>query len=328
MKKILVIVGMWMLSVTAVAQGPFAPAADSVGTTAIHKDSSMVAGWVQSCTVVRGRQHIANSSTPLADVGTEESVYGAPDGDVLSLGDGGSVIISLIYPIINHPSFDFAIFENGFADQGNGGHFLELAFVEVSSDGVNFFRFPNQSLTQTAIQTNPFGYTDARDLYNLAGKYRAQFGTPFDLAEMDTVVGLDIMAITHIKIIDVVGSIDSSYASYDSYGRIINDPYPTSFGSGGFDLDAVAIVDASFTTSVKSMIPTERSVYPNPATNWIKVSGDDEISQVLIRDMQGRQVYVAENTNSEITISFLPKGMYLVEFSVKGERFIQKVMKN
>ncbi len=309
------------------AQWPFAPAADSMGTTAIHKDSSIVAAWVQSCTVTRGPQHLPNSNSPLADVGTEASVYGAPDGDVLSLGDGGFVIIELVYPIVNHPGFDFAVFENGLVDQSNGGHFLELAFVEVSSDGVSFFRFPSQSYTQTDTQTHPFGFTDARDLYNLAGKYRIQYGTPFDLSEMDTVVGLDVDAITHIKITDVVGSIDPAYASYDSYGRMINDPFPTSFGSGGFDLDAVAVVDISFTTGMEPTETPGLSVYPNPASNWIKVSGLIETGSLAIRDIQGRLVMTSEITNSEINISSLPKGMYLVEISVEGERFLQKILK-
>ncbi|MGB0805441.1 MAG: T9SS type A sorting domain-containing protein [Salibacteraceae bacterium] len=310
------------------AQGPFAPQADSAGTTAIHKDSSIVAAWVQNCTVYRGRQHIANSNTPLADVGTEASVYGAPDGDVLSLGDGGYAIIELIEPLENHASFDFAIFENGLVDQSNGGHFLELAFVEVSSDGMNYYRFPNQSLTPTDTQTLPFGYTDATNLYNLAGKYRVNYGTPFDLAEMDTVVGLDINAVTHIKIIDVVGSIDTQYASYDSYGRIVNDPYPTSFGSGGFDIDAVAIVDSSFTTGVINNEHQVVSVYPNPASEWIRISGISADAVILIRDIQGREVLNVKPGNSEISISTLSKGMYFVEIEDNGLQFIHKVLKH
>ena len=49
---------------------------------------------------------------------------------------------------------------------------------------------------------------------------------------------VDIYAITHIKIIDVIG--DGS--QFDTMGDPIYDPYPTS-GSAGFDLDAVAVIN-------------------------------------------------------------------------------------
>ena len=70
---------------------------------------------------------------------------------------------------------------------------------------------------------------NATEIYNLAGKYRAQFGTPFDLEELTGITGLDVNNVTHVKIIDVVGSLNESYASYDSQGNIINDPFPTPF---------------------------------------------------------------------------------------------------
>lgn len=327
MKKIIgFVLGIGFSSVL-MAQGPFAPSADSVGTTAIHKDSSIVAAWISNCNVTRGPQHLPNSNSPLANIGSESSALGYPDGDVLSLGDGGSAIVEFLVPLSNHGGFDFAIFENGIIDQSNGKAFLELAFVEVSSDGTNFYRFPNQSLTQTDTQTNPFGYTTASDIYNLAGKYSAGYGTPFDLAELDTVVGLDINAITHIKIIDVVGSIDSSYASYDSYGRIINDPFPTSFESGGFDLDAVAWVDLSYITSVSNAEANAVSVYPNPAQNFIRIHSNSSNGNVMVRDVQGRVVLETENIQSELNITFLPKGMYIVEVVTESNHSIHKIMK-
>ena len=57
---------------------------------------------------------------------------------------------------------------------------------------------------------------NASDIQNLAGKYRAQYGTPFDLDEMIGNINLDINNITHVKIIDVIGNINEPYSSYDS----------------------------------------------------------------------------------------------------------------
>src|SRR5436190_1349772 len=133
-----------------------------------------------------------------------------------------------------------AVFENGFNDT-----FLELAFVEVSSDGVHWVRFPAHSLTQTTQQIDQADANnsaiDPTDVDGLAGKYRAGWGAPFDLAALTGKPFLDVNQVTQVRIVDVVGCLNPTYASYDSDGRVINDPWPTPFNSGGFDLDAVAV---------------------------------------------------------------------------------------
>ena len=82
-----------------------------------------------------------------------------PSSGVVSLGDGGYGILTFDEPIDNGLGWDFAVFENSFSDD-----FLELAFVEVSSDGINFFRFPATSLTQDIVQVGGFGNIDANEL--------------------------------------------------------------------------------------------------------------------------------------------------------------------
>ena len=112
----------------------------------------------------------------------------------------------------------------------------------MSSDGSHFSRFPAVSLTPSDIQTDPFGLLDTTNLHNLAGKYRRGFGTPFDLGTLLPSATLDINAITHVRVVDVVGSIDAPFSTLDSLGNIVNDPWPTNFETGGFDLDAVAVL--------------------------------------------------------------------------------------
>jgi hypothetical protein len=142
------------------------------------------------------------------------------------------------------PGPDFAVFENAF-----NSSFLELAHVEVSSDGVNFFRFPSISLTQTDTQIPGFGALDSTNLFNLAGKAPGGSGTPFDLAQLRRHAPvLDINRITHVRVIDVVGSLSVAHRSLDSLGNPINDPYPTDHEFGGFDLDAVGAFSPVLTT--------------------------------------------------------------------------------
>jgi len=197
--------------------------------------------WAASAQVTRGPVEISVKGSALAGFGTPADATGPADAtpedplNVVSLGDGGSATLHFNPPFENLPGPDFAVFENGHL-----GGFLELAHVEVSSDGIRFFRFPSISLTQTKEQVGTFDVLDPGKIRNLAGKYRAGQGTPFDLEDLRQHEPLlDLDRITHVRVIDVVGTIDPAHASYDSEGRIINDPYPTPFFTGGFDLDAV-----------------------------------------------------------------------------------------
>ena len=204
-------------------------------------------GWATGVSsLVRGPQDIANPSGPFATHGDATTPLGPPGDhlDTVSLGDGGSITVTFAAPIRNGPGADFAVFENTF-ESGLTGGFAELGFVDVSSDGVNFFRFAPVSLTQTATQVATFGTLDPTEIHNLAGKHTVDTGTPFDLAELASASALlDVGRVTHVRITDVVGSINPLHARLDSLGNVINDPYTTPFATGGFDLNAVGVINA------------------------------------------------------------------------------------
>ena len=234
--------------------GPYSPRSGTPGSTGIPADSPRFAGFATGvASITRGPQNLADPASPLATFGGPADALGAPAGSpdavnggtsVVSLGDGGSIALTFDRPITDGPGPDLAVFENGFALAGAASDYLELAFVEVSSDGQTFARFPAVSLTQTATQIGTFGTLDASDLNGLAGKDLTGFGTPFDLADLPAVAGVDPLHITQVRLVDVVGSIDPLYATLDSLGNAVNDPFATPFPSSGFDLDAVGVLNA------------------------------------------------------------------------------------
>jgi hypothetical protein len=238
---LLMVIAMWTGMVPLCLAGPYAPPAGEPNSTAIHKDDPNFVAWATGVTIQRGYVDINEPGLGNVSYGNDSDALGKAEGDsydVISLGDGGTATVTFEYPITDGPGYDFAVFENAFDNT-----FLELAFVEVSSDGNNFFRFNSVSLTPTNTQVGSFGNLDTTNLHNLAGKYRQGYGTPFDLEELADVNSLlDINFITHVRIIDVVGCIKDEYASYDSLGNKINDPWPTPFSTGGFDLDAVGVI--------------------------------------------------------------------------------------
>lgn len=295
----------------------YAPAAGIEGSTAISKDSSIIINWASQCTVQRGYLDIANPGLGYASFGAAEEGTGIAEGNsvnVVSLGDSGVAILTFEYPIYNGLGPDFAIFENGFTND-----YLELAFVEVSSDGLNYVRFPAYSETPTDAQIGPFEYSDCRYVHNLAGKYRQGFGTPFDLEDLIDSSGINISAITHIKIIDVIGTIDDNFASMDSQGNKINDLYPTDFESGGFDLDAVAVIHQN-ELNVNELALSRRYIYPNPASSHLQISGRHcETLEVI--NMQG-QILRTLNYQPSIDCTSLESGSYFLRLK-NGESYEQ-----
>jgi len=210
----------------------------------------------------------------LATSGQAALATGQADGAVVSLGDGGYAEFTLTTPLRDRDGADFAVFENGFFSPMDNGYFLELAVVEVSSNGTDFVRFPAHSLVDTTTQVGPFQVMDPTQLNNLAGKYASGYGVPFDLFELNGSPNLDILAITHIRVIDVVGDITASATARDTAGNPINDPWPTDFTSSGFDLDALAFLQNEFPVGVGLPEVDQPIVaYPNPMRDQLFLKG-------------------------------------------------------
>ena len=305
------------------SKGQFAPPAGQVGTTAIHADSSTIIGWATSCSLMLGPQDVSASSPVYPITGTDISAVGKANGiDVVSLGDGGSAILQFEFAIRNGEGPDFAVFENSF-----DGTFLELAYVEVSSDGLNFVRFPAISNTSISSQVATFGTLDATKLHNLAGKYGAMYGVPFDLEELKDSASIDVNAITHVRVIDVVGSINPLYATYDSQGNMINDPWPTDFTSSGFDLDGVAVIHNTDPNSNALIAADGIEVFPNPADHTLFLNNPvaNQVTEVLLINSLGAIAGQYENI-SQIDVSDFPAGLYYLIGSTVKQKFTHKII--
>lgn len=306
----------------------FAPQVGQTGTTAIHKDSSIIKGWASGCVLNKGWMDISDTSLGKTEVGDETYVPGPAGNGIVSLGDGGSAIVTFNKPIKDGPGWDFAVFENGFIDQTlkPGTAFLELAFVEVSSDGENYFRFPATSFIDTISQLESFEGIDAKQINNFAGKYLANYGTPFDLSELNNILELNTQYITHIKIIDVVGSITPKYTTRESNNRRVNDPWPTPFASGGFDLDAIGVIHQRDDVGVIENNTAMLSCIPNPiqASKIISLSCVN-YTEVIWYNTQG-EIILQSTQNNELKAPD-KAGIYFVKMRTnEGASFNTKIM--
>ena len=232
---------------------------------------------------------VSYSQTPGVDAQWSDpsKVLGRASGrvdDIFSLGDlsleqidegipPGRITVTFDESIRNGKGYDFAIFENALISDLSTGEngatkelLAELAYVEVSSNGQDFARFPSVSLVEEAV--GMFGTIDMNKIYNLAGKHPNAYGvcegTPFDLEDVANdplmTAGLvDINDIRFIRIVDIPGTgtfydnaaeyiNPDTWPQWDFYSDIhpIYDAWNTSlvplYPSGGFDLEAIGVL--------------------------------------------------------------------------------------
>jgi hypothetical protein len=166
--------------------------------------------------------------------------------DVVALGDGGSIEVSFRDNIVfDGPGDDLVIYENAFhIGSPTGELFTEYAYVEVSTDGLEWTRFPVDLLTgeglagRTAVLQEP-----ADPLDPAAG------GDRFDIGEL----GLDF--VRHVRLID-------AGAEIDDVGN-----YAPSANRAGFDLDAAAAIHSTPPAKVTGLV----------------IAGSEPVARALVR---------------------------------------------
>lgn len=237
MRRTFLLVGLLLIFLTTTAwAGLYSGPTDMTHSIdpAIPSASTRFVEWANA--IDPARTHFApRGSTAISATGYNS----LGDLDASEIANGvspGYLTVTFSTGIRNGSSADFAVFENGFTYGSPNGLFMDLAYVEVSSNGTDFARFPSIS-TNTAPVTGSgaFAGFDTSNIYNLAGKHAGGYGTPFDLADLlsDASVlsgAVDLSSIQYVKLVDIPGN--GSFL--DSQAHPILDNWLTT-GSGGFD---------------------------------------------------------------------------------------------
>ncbi|HVV48934.1 MAG TPA: hypothetical protein VHO06_04690 [Polyangia bacterium] len=213
----------------------YAPAPPDPTTTAVAYDDPRIVAWATGVASYLPGPGVTDAqfmmpTEALGPAGTDTLA-------VVSLGNGGTITLTFGAPITDGESWDFAVYENSFASDV----FLELGFVEVSSDGTHFARF--DSAFAGSVTPGPNASGTAAQIGGLAGSYMVGYGTPFDLAALRNAPlvragAVDLTSIKYVRVVDIVGD----GTTLDSFGRGIVDPL-SSGPTAGFDLDGVAVLN-------------------------------------------------------------------------------------
>lgn len=303
-------------------------AQNNLDAFAIPANDGSISAWASGCVVTRGWIDIADKSQGYVSTGTEQNAIGAYTnfGAVVSLGDSGVATLTFAQPIKDVPGPDFAVFENGFIDPTDSSNaYLEFAFVEVSSDGQNFVRFPAKYTGQSEQQYDNFTYIKGHQYENLAGKYVNGYGTPFDLASLADSTTVDINNVTHVRIVDVIGNVAAELCSRDAFGNIINDPYPSPFPSGGFDLAAVAVLNGNANAIHTNRNNSHFQLYPNPAKEYIQINSsnaNDLVSYQIVNILGIVKSSGKAKSLEKLDISALEAGYYYITLNHNNSKTV------
>lgn len=300
-------IGTLLLLAPLMLWAQFDPAGGESGSLSVHKDDNAIYAWADSVIIERSWMDYADTSLGKVSAGDVSNAIGPANGTVVSLGDGGSATYYFQQAIIDDEGFEFAVFENGF--KSGDGYFLELAFVEVSADGINYQRFPAQTIADTSFQFSNADVSSPTWFHNLAGKHQAPYGTLFDLDDVD----LD--SIHFVRIIDVIGAIGQDFSSRDANGRTINDSYPTAFLAGGFDIDALGLIKHEL-LSTASLHTKAFKLYPSLIQSGSMVDFNIALgTQINITNSSGLKIYEGDAKAVQIAV----KGIYFLNVVIDGQ---------
>lgn len=214
--------------------------------------------------------------------------------DVLSLGDGGFITLAFTdNRVIDEPGADILIFENAFFTGGDPTNlYCEPAFVEVSQDGLEFRRFPNDYDPDGSPPNNPSNWSGFAGLNPVFSNPENEID-PLDPAVAGgDAFDISVLGFDWIRYIRLIDTGEPPNAALDDDGDEIYDPAAPTLQKSGFDLDAIAAVHSieepnpstptpspettattTFTaTAIKTATPT-----PNPSTTPSVTPAVDDI---------------------------------------------------
>ena len=126
---------------------------------------------------------------------------------------------------------------------------------------------------------------------------------------------------------------------YDSQGDGINSGYGTGWfklmaedgtqifrDNGKFGSKATYMIDVTRTVGVEEYT-SEMAIYPNPATDMINISTDNQVQRVEIFNMQGQLVKVETGEVTRVSVKDLANGLYTLKLTTDNGTSMHKIIK-
>ena len=88
------------------------------------------------------------------------------------------------------------------------------------------------------------------------------------------------------------------------------------------------VVVVTDTVSVSELDKVEFEVYPNPATEYVRITSNSEIESLVIFSVDGKMVH-SQDVNQEetmIDVTSFAKGSYIVRMISNGEFVVRRII--
>ena len=127
---------------------------------------------------------------------------------------------------------------------------------------------------------------------------------------------------------------------YDSYGDGINNGYGAGWfklmaedgtqifrDNGKFASQATYMIDVLYPVGIEDVVVDNTAIYPNPATEMINISTDNQVQRVEIFNMQGQLVKVETGEVTRVSVKDLANGLYTLKLTTDNGTSMHKIVK-
>ena len=193
---------------------------------------------------------------------------------------------------------------------------INLTTTNVSDDGV-WFKFKGNG-SNFSVRTITDNFWDARiDVYRSLTDQEKQTNPTF--ANLLTCVGTrgaQVTDFTHTV------NIETSNKDVMYYVNVSNFTSATKQPTG-----VVQLIVMTDNLGINEQNKSQLTIYPNPVTDKIFINSDKKINQIKVFSIDGKELI--KTSNSEISLSHLIKGIYIIQIQTKdGKITEQKIIKN
>lgn len=310
--------------------------------------SSVYPSW----TVINGT--VVSGTPQNADVGTWEVVALADDGN------GGSASVSLSFDVINVNDAPEIATELStikvFQESDWSYSFPESAFVDVDADDVltySFESFPSwASLDGLTLTGNP-QYEDVgtyEAILKVVDQSGASASQTVDIEVVFTVYDATVLVDQNCNVeageLTLIASGALDYKWYDVDDNVIQatgsellleGPYSAFYYVEGVDANGYAtpekveiVVECTILST--SELQSRIEIYPNPTSERLVISHMMNDFTFETFDIMGKRVKVdvlrSHSGSTELDVSSLAGGVYLINYQLKGETKVLRFVKN
>ena len=127
---------------------------------------------------------------------------------------------------------------------------------------------------------------------------------------------------------------------YASYGDGINNGYGAGWfklmaedgtqifrDNGKFASQATYMIDVLYPVGIEDVVVENTAIYPNPATEMINISTDNQVQRVEIFNMQGQLVKVETGEVTRVSVKDLANGLYTLKLTTDNGTSMHKIVK-